>query len=150
MEHKFRLGIIFEEVIIICPSLLGRNCETRTQKYCFSHPCQNNGTCFENETSYNCSCQAGFTGRHCETEINQCASMVCENNATCHRIAPTRFECHCKEGFTGVHCQYLQRVNFDKDSFIKLPSLANKRNYSISLSFSTTVKNGLLLYQGKV
>ena len=34
---------------------------------CASDPCQNNGTCSDYDLGYNCSCEAGFTGGHCET-----------------------------------------------------------------------------------
>lgn len=34
---------------------------------CFvKEPCQNNGTCFNNEGSYDCSCSVGWEGKHCD------------------------------------------------------------------------------------
>lgn len=34
---------------------------------CFvKEPCQNNGTCVNNEGSYHCSCSAGWEGKHCD------------------------------------------------------------------------------------
>ena len=76
--------------------------------------------------------------------------MTCENNATCIRTAPTRYACHCLAGYAGMQCEYLQNVNFNKESYIALPSLAERSNFSIKFAFRTTVKNGLLMYQGKV
>ena len=59
-------------------------------------------------------------------------------------------KCHCAEGYTGIQCQFLQTVNFDRASFIALPSAASRKNYSMVFSFRTTVKDGVILYQGKV
>ena len=42
------------------------------------------------------------------------------------------------------------RLNFDRASFIALPSAVSRRNYSMAFSFITTVKDGVILYQGKV
>lgn len=137
----------FEEQPIL---FTGLNCESRTQKFCFSHPCANNGTCHENETAYECNCTYGFTGKNCNTEVNQCLAMSCENNSTCIRVSAAQYKCHCAEGFGGNRCEFLHTVNFDKMSYMALPSTVNRVNYSIMFSFTTTVRNGSILYQGKV
>lgn len=129
---------------------LGRQCESRTQKYCYSHPCQNNGTCRENDTAYECNCVPGFSGRNCDVEINQCFSISCENNSTCGRVSAGQYRCHCTQGYTGSRCEFLQTVNFNNAAFIALQSAANRKNYSLKFSISTTVTSGLILYQGKV
>lgn len=33
---------------------------------CTQVPCQNNGSCVNNNGSYACACEAGWTGQHCE------------------------------------------------------------------------------------
>ncbi len=37
---------------------------------CNSMPCMNNGVCDEGVNAYNCSCEAGYAGVHCETGKN--------------------------------------------------------------------------------
>ena len=37
--------------------------------YCNSNPCKNNGTCLDTNSSFNCTCHHGYTGRRCKTII---------------------------------------------------------------------------------
>ncbi|KAK3101104.1 hypothetical protein FSP39_000952 [Pinctada imbricata] len=77
---------------------------------CASDPCQNNGSCTDMVKAYECSCEAGFNGTHCEIElvfykdINECASDPCQNNGSCTDMV-NAYECSCKAGFNGTHCE---------------------------------------------
>ncbi|XP_075041844.1 epidermal growth factor-like protein 7 [Mixophyes fleayi] len=58
-------------------------------------PCQNGGTC----VSVNkCDCPPGWTGQHCQTDVDECktgshrCSQICNNSAG-------SFYCGCQEGF---------------------------------------------------
>ncbi|XP_078669128.1 slit homolog 2 protein-like isoform X5 [Branchiostoma floridae x Branchiostoma belcheri] len=76
---------------------------------CLSGPCQHNGTCVEDPgLSYSCTCQEGFTGRNCETILNECFTFPCKNGGTCHKMEEG-FRCDCVEGFEGDVCE----VNVD-------------------------------------
>ena len=46
---------------------------------------------------------AGFTGRLCEININDCASNPCPRNGQCVDLINS-YVCHCKPGFTGANC----------------------------------------------
>ena len=89
-------------------------------------------------------------GKNCDVEVNQCLRMSCYNNATCIRVSAARYKCQCAEGYTGAQCEFLQTVNFDRVSYIAMPSTAGRRNYTIMFSIRTTVKDGMVLYQAKV
>lgn len=68
--------------------------------------CSNNGVCvpFANNTDYFCSCFEGYTGKSCDTFINNCDSQPCVNNGTCISFLSS-FYCKCSSGFTGHTCE---------------------------------------------
>lgn len=47
-----------------------------------------------------CSCEAGFTGTHCEININDCLQNKCENNSTCIDLVQA-YKCKCQSGYMG-------------------------------------------------
>lgn len=53
--------------------------------YCTHHrPCKNGATCTNTgQGSYTCSCQPGYTGATCETEVDECAPGPCRNGGSC-------------------------------------------------------------------
>lgn len=66
--------------------------------------CDGTGTSTIDYTSGNCSCNSGYSGVRCETNINDCASSPCENGATCVDQV-SGYSCTCANGYIGVHCE---------------------------------------------
>ncbi|KAI0239341.1 Mucin-like protein [Lamellibrachia satsuma] len=64
----------------------------------------NGATCTDAVNSYTCGCADGYTGTHCETDVNECASTPCMNGATC-TDAVNSYTCGCADGYTGTHCE---------------------------------------------
>ncbi|XP_040421444.1 protein crumbs homolog 1 isoform X3 [Cygnus olor] len=70
---------------------------------CSSDPCMHEGTCEDFYTSYRCVCAQGWTGTHCETNIDECFSNPCVHGNCTDRIAS--YECICEPGYTGLNCE---------------------------------------------
>uniref|UniRef100_A0A8C9IWM4 Protein crumbs homolog 1 n=1 Tax=Piliocolobus tephrosceles TaxID=591936 RepID=A0A8C9IWM4_9PRIM len=95
------------------PGYTGAQCETDISE-CNSNPCQSDGECVElssekqyghitglpssfsyhEASGYVCICQPGFTGIHCEEDVNECSSNPCQNGGTCENL-PGNYTCHC-------------------------------------------------------
>ncbi|KAM9249345.1 sushi, nidogen and EGF-like domain-containing protein 1 [Dugong dugon] len=74
-------------------------------------PCLNGGKCIDDcvtgNPSYTCSCLSGFTGRHCQLDVDECASHPCQNGGSCtHGV--NSFTCQCPAGFGGPTCETAQ------------------------------------------
>ena len=71
---------------------------------CTSNPCQNSGRCENVVGSYKCFCTAGFSGKNCSININECdtqnGTANCKNNGTCID-GDGKYTCNCSDPFTG-------------------------------------------------
>ncbi|XP_038002011.1 sushi, nidogen and EGF-like domain-containing protein 1 [Motacilla alba alba] len=83
-------------------------CSNTTSVCLTLRPCLNGGKCIEDcitgNPSYTCSCLAGFTGKRCHVDVDECLSHPCQNGATCLNGAGT-FTCRCPPGFRGNNCE---------------------------------------------
>lgn len=66
-------------------------------------PCVAGAQCLDLGKRVMCRCRPGFTGPHCETNIDDCASSPCSNAGTCFDL-DNDFRCACTLGFTGKDC----------------------------------------------
>ena len=58
--------------------------------------------------SYRCVCQPGYTDQNCQTNINECASNPCQNGGSCADQV-NGFACTCTESYTGNNCEIEQQ-----------------------------------------
>ncbi|KAH8286874.1 hypothetical protein KR018_003575 [Drosophila ironensis] len=76
-----------------------------------SSRCQNGGNCTAPNT---CSCPAGYTGRHCEQDVNEChTEKPCDQQCI---NTPGSYFCRCRQGFV---------LQADKQSCRKVSSHAD-------------------------
>ena len=51
-----------------------------------------------------CRCPTGYTGRLCDTDIDECASYPCQNGGACED-GVNGYTCTCVDGFGGTNCR---------------------------------------------
>ena len=69
--------------------------------------CKNGGLKMVGNHEFVCICPSGFSGRHCEININECASNPCYNDAICVD-KPQGYKCECRKGYFGLNCELEQ------------------------------------------
>lgn len=72
---------------------------------CFAEPCQNGAQCTSLIPGYTCQCLTGWTGLHCEMEIDECLSNPCQNNGSCVDEMSGYSCIDCSPGYSGIHCE---------------------------------------------
>ena len=77
---------------------------------CLNDPCQNGATCSNTnfDSSFSCSCLAGFTGATCDTIVTDCADpFYCSNGGECFPVLTDNVlvdNCECSLPFEGETC----------------------------------------------
>ena len=156
------------------PGFVGETCEI-SNKGCNSKPCKNGATCQDKDSAFVCHCPTGFTGLTCADDVNECAQNPCENGGTCKNLVGS-YQCECKPGYLGRNCSsgfdfcrvssssnwaqpkcscapnhacQCACVGFEPAAYLQLPTLESLQQgdfNNITFEFSTSKKNGLLLY----
>lgn len=67
---------------------------------CDPDPCHY-GSCKDGVATFTCLCLPGYTGHHCETNINECHSQPCRHGGTC-QDRDNAYQCFCLKGTTGA------------------------------------------------
>lgn len=56
--------------------------------FCYNQPCKNDAKCMSLQNGFRCNCLKGFTGRTCESDIDECLVQhsLCVNGGTCENL----------------------------------------------------------------
>ncbi|XP_012590228.1 PREDICTED: sushi, nidogen and EGF-like domain-containing protein 1 [Condylura cristata] len=72
---------------------------------CQAQLCRNGGSCRGPPGAFACQCREGFTGTHCETEVDACDPSPCQHGGRCESGGGGAYLCVCPESFFGAHCE---------------------------------------------
>jgi hypothetical protein len=126
---------------------------------CSYNHCKNYANCHTTPKHYEyvCECENGFSGPKCDVEAKLCSTLKpCLNDGICTDIDSSSYRCDCPLGHSGPTCN--EKVvlditaNFSGNSYLQLENSLldrNKREHSISMTFTTDSANGLLYWQGQ-
>ncbi|RDD45648.1 Deleted in malignant brain tumors 1 protein [Trichoplax sp. H2] len=85
--------------------------------YCYTNKqsCNNRGVCvaMSQDDEYICQCNKGFTGKDCQTDINECANNPCQSVAGGRAVCKDYvgyYTCQCPEGYSGYNCLFYSTV----------------------------------------
>ena len=53
---------------------------------------------------YKCTCDPGWQGKNCDTDINDCKKDICKNGGTCKDAGVNKYVCECTSGWGGQNC----------------------------------------------
>ncbi|XP_062998351.1 lactadherin isoform X2 [Elgaria multicarinata webbii] len=103
-------GIDEAPFLCICAEgFTGINCNETEKGPCYPNPCKNSGVCqlVPNRgdvfTEYVCQCTSGYEGKHCENNMNECASQPCKNGGSCVDLSGD-YTCKCASPYLGKTC----------------------------------------------
>lgn len=71
---------------------------------CSESVCLNGGSCYKKGSETLCVCAPGYSGQHCETDVDECQSNPCLNGATC-LDGVNSFTCLCLPSYAGELCE---------------------------------------------
>lgn len=116
----------------------GKYCQL-DERPCQPHrnKCKNNSTCFHLGRFYNCTCQSGFEGYHCEQNINDCVEGVCQNHGQCEDLI-NNYTCVCLSFYEGAHCEFKKQELVIKEKV--------SRSFSVFAVFFIIFTYGIFIF----
>jgi hypothetical protein len=90
------------------PGSFGSNCELNPDDCVkadnVTSVCVNSVGCTDGLNDFTCHCKAGYQGKNCSDEINECQLLTpCQNGATCVDKLDD-YRCECAFGYAGKNC----------------------------------------------
>ncbi|XP_053520970.1 protein eyes shut homolog isoform X2 [Artibeus jamaicensis] len=122
---------------------------------CGYHACQNEGECIVNGTTFFCRCLPRWTGRTCDLPVH-CVNHLCLHQSLCTPDQSFSYGCLCALGWAGRYCENktsFSTAKFMGNSYIKYIDphyrIRSLQFTIVSLNFSTTEREGLIIWIGK-
>ena len=97
------IGLVYNTFLQRCDY---NNDEPDLSNPCKQNPCKNSAKCTQVTSSNNftCSCNPGFTGQLCETNVDECDNANCGDGSTCIDLI-NGYVCLCPSNYYGSDCK---------------------------------------------
>ena len=136
---------------VCAPGYEGTDCDVEINECTRYRPCENDAICMDLIADYDCVCTGEFGGKNCSVALIGCEGNECKNGATCRPFYNEASDqhsliCICVAGFRGVSCEISTTATFREDSYIMHAGTRDVTNLDVTLSFRTSLSNGVLLF----
>ncbi|XP_015198784.2 milk fat globule EGF and factor V/VIII domain containing b isoform X2 [Lepisosteus oculatus] len=99
-------------ICICADGFTGEVCNETESGPCHPNPCHNDAICEvithsrrgDMFSEYICKCPPGYSGVHCQNNVNECSSQPCKNGGTCQDLDGD-YSCKCPSPYVGKYCQ---------------------------------------------
>ncbi|XP_077875942.1 protein eyes shut homolog isoform X3 [Ictidomys tridecemlineatus] len=122
---------------------------------CGYNICRNGGECIVNGTTFSCRCSPHWAGNTCNQSV-YCLNNLCRHQSLCIPNQSFSYSCLCTLGWVGRYCENkisFSTAKFIGNSYIKFidPNYRTRdlQFTTVSLNFSTTETEGLIIWMGK-
>ncbi|KAM8777469.1 protein eyes shut homolog [Rhynchonycteris naso] len=122
---------------------------------CGYQVCRNKGKCIVSGTTFSCRCLPHWTGNTCDQSV-YCLNNLCLHQSLCIPDQFSSYSCLCTLGWVGRYCENktsFSTAKFMGNSYIKYIDphyrIRNLQLTTLSLNFSTTEREGLIVWIGK-
>ena len=85
---------------VVFSSVVNGACRAVVVDACLSSPCENNSTCVQSGSGYQCFCLTGYEGANCQHNIDDCVAQPCLNGGVCRDLL-SGFHCDCPADTSG-------------------------------------------------
>ncbi|XP_062603963.1 sushi, nidogen and EGF-like domain-containing protein 1 [Saccostrea cucullata] len=82
---------------------------TSDKNNCIFGTCEHGGVCEDMYRDFQCHCKPGFTGKRCQTDVDECSARPCDQGFCNNTVGS--YHCTCFIGWIGKHCDSEEQQN---------------------------------------
>lgn len=133
------VSLPFGYMCLCVPGYSGYNCEIDNRTCRAGYSCLYGGTCNQTVGYTNCHCPYGKNGEHCESEIDACTNVTCENRGQCVSSFGN-WTCRCINDYlySGTLCEH-------KSSYVVIREIVSRSFAAVAIGCMSAVVSFVII-----